>query len=174
MREARVTDAPAVGTVQSAVWRDAFAGLLPADVLAAFEPLPFARAWRASLQQPPSPRHRLVVSCAGAQVVGYAAIGPCEDPDAEEADGEILTLGVHPDGRHQGHGSRLLNATVDLLRDAGFGQVSAWLPAQDAGTRAFLEAAGFHPDSAWRDRVVSETADADPVLLREIRLTATL
>ena len=173
VRQARVNDAPAVGTVQSAVWREAFAGLVPAETLERFEPLPFARAWRASLEQPPSPRHVLVVSCAGPQVVGYAALGPCEDPDAEDGDGEILTLGVHPDARHQGHGSRLLNAVVDLLRDAGFTHAYAWVPAEDAGTRGFLEAGGFAPDSAYHDRVVVE-GDTDEQLLREIRLTAAL
>lgn len=169
VRQARVNDAPAVGTVQSAVWRDAFAGLVPDDVLADFEPLPFARAWRTSLEQPPSPRHVLVVACAGSQVVGYAAIGPCEDPDADEDDGEVLALGVHPDARRQGHGSRLLNATVDLMRDAGFGHVYAWVPAADQTTRTFLQGAGLVPDSAYRDRGVGPTEDD---LLREIRLTA--
>ncbi|MTB71214.1 GNAT family N-acetyltransferase [Arsenicicoccus cauae] len=171
VRQARVNDAPAVGTVQSAVWRQAFAGLIPAEVLEGFEPLPFARAWRASLEQPPSPRHVLVVSCAGPQVLGYAAIGPCEDPDAEDGDGEIITLGVHPDARRQGHGSRLLNAAVDLLRDGGFAHAYAWVPAEDVTTRAFLEAGGFAPDSAYRDRVVGP---GDQDLLREIRLTAAL
>ncbi|MCH8613355.1 GNAT family N-acetyltransferase [Arsenicicoccus dermatophilus] len=171
VREARANDAPAVGTVQSAVWREGFAGLVPSEVLAGFEPLPFARAWRASLEQPPSPRHRLVVACAGAQVVGYAAIGPCEDPDAEPGDGELLELGIHPDARHQGHGSRLLNAAVDLLREAGFLHVYAWVPAELPGSRAFLEAAGLRPDSARRERVVGPD---ERDLLREVRLTCAL
>jgi ribosomal protein S18 acetylase RimI-like enzyme len=110
----------------------------------------------------------LLVACAGEQVVGFTAVGPSSDKDADEAAGELLTLGVHPDARRCGHGSRLLNAAVDTLRGKGFSSVSVWLLAQDEDTRGFLTAAGFSPDSAFRDRVV----DADGALAREVRLIA--
>ena len=47
---------------------------LPDDVVALFEPDAFARAWRASLTAPPEGVHRLLVACAGEQVVGLSAI----------------------------------------------------------------------------------------------------
>ena len=130
----------------------------------------FARVWRDSLSDPPSPRHVLLVGCAGEQVVGFAAVGPSVDPDADETSGELLTLGVHPDARRSGHGSRLLNAAVDTLRGKGFRSMSAWLLAGDEDTRAFLTAAGLSPDSAYRDRVI----DADGTVAREVRLIADL
>ena len=52
VRTARETDAPAVGFVQAVVWREAYAGVVPEDVLAAFEPNAFASAWRQSLVGP--------------------------------------------------------------------------------------------------------------------------
>src|SRR5665811_1433267 len=96
------------------------------------------RVWRDSLNTPPSPRHVLLVGCAGEQVVGFAAVGPSADADATDTDtsGEVLALGVHPDARRSGHGSRLLNAAVDTLRGKGFHSMSAWLPARDEDTRA--------------------------------------
>ena len=112
----------------------------------------------------------LLVGCAGEQVVGFAAVGPSVDPDADETSGELLALGVHPDARRSGHGSRLLNAAVDTLRGKGFHSMSAWLLAGDEDTRAFLTAAGLSPDSAYRDRVI----DVDGKVAREVRLTADL
>jgi ribosomal protein S18 acetylase RimI-like enzyme len=168
VRQARPNDAPAVGMVQATLFREAYAGRVPDDVVALFEPDAFARAWRASLTAPPEGVHRLLVACAGEQVVGLSAIGPSQDPDAEPTWGEVTVLGVHPDARRQGHGSRLLNASVDLLRDAGAGSVAVWLVADDDGGRAFLTTSGFGPDGAFRDRVVS--ADGDT--LREVRLVA--
>ena len=168
VRRARPNDAPAVGLVQAVVFRDAYAGRLPDDVLAAFEPEPFARAWRESLASPPAGAFALLVACAGEQVVGIASTGPSQDPDAEPAWGELALLGVHPDARRQGHGSRLVNAAVDLLRDAGAEAVAAWLPADDEVTRGFLVASGFGPDGAFRNRAVS----ADGQTLREVRLVA--
>ncbi|HSO64633.1 MAG TPA: GNAT family N-acetyltransferase [Ornithinibacter sp.] len=170
VRRARPNDAPAIGMVQAMVFRDAYAGRVPDDVVALFEPDAFARTWRESLTAPPEGVHRLMVACAGDQVVGLAAIGPCQDPDAGGASGEVTVLGVHPEARRQGHGSRLLNAGGDVLREAGADSVSVWVPADDEAVRAFLAASGFAPDGAFRDRVVS----ADGGTLREVRLSAGL
>jgi GNAT superfamily N-acetyltransferase len=97
-------------------------------------------------------------------------VGPSVDPDATEKSGEVLALGVHPDARRSGHGSRLLNAAVDTLRGKGFDSLSVWLLAGDEHTRAFLTTAGLSPDGAYRDRVI----DPDGALAREVRLTADL
>lgn len=170
VRRARPNDTPAIGLVQALVFREAYAGRVPDDVVALFEPEAFARSWRESLSAPPEGVHRLMVACAGDQVVGLAAIGPSQDPDAGGASGEVTVLGVHPDARRQGHGSRLLNAGVDVLREAGADSVSVWVLSDDEGLRAFLAASGFAPDGAYRDRVVSP----DGGTLREVRLSATL
>ena len=169
-RIARPSDAPAVGLVQAAVWRDAYAGVLPPEVVNQFDGPSFARVWRNSLSTPPSSRHILLVGCAGEQVVGFTALGPSADADASETSGEVLALGVHPDARRSGHGSRLLNAAVDTLRGQGFDTVSTWILVTEESSRAFLTAAGFSPDSAFRDRVI----DVDGTVVREVRLTANL
>lgn len=170
VRLARESDAPAVGLVQAAVWRDAYAGVLPAQVLDTFEPTAFANAWRRSLAAPPEGVYRLLVACAGDQVVGFASIGPSQDPDASPDTGELSAVGVHPEARRAGHGSRLLNATVDTLRGAGAETVHTWVLADDEATRAFLVQAGLVPDGAFRDRVVSP----DGLTAREVRLVAHL
>jgi ribosomal protein S18 acetylase RimI-like enzyme len=169
-RVARPNDAAAVGLVQAAVWRAAYGQILPQDVVEQFDPAAFARVWRSSLNAPPSPGHVLLVGCAGEQVVGFVAVGPSTDPDATQTSGEVLALGIHPDARRSGHGSRLLNAAVDTLRGKGFQSMSAWLLAHDEVTRAFLTAAGLAPDGAYRDRVI----DVDGAVAREVRLTADL
>jgi ribosomal protein S18 acetylase RimI-like enzyme len=169
-RIARPNDAAAVGLVQAAVWRAAYGSVLPEAVVEQFDAPSFARVWRDSLKTPPSPRHLLLVGCAGAQVVGFAAVGPSIDRDATETSGEVLALGVHPDARRSGHGSRLLNAAVDTLRGRGFESLSVWLLARDEDTRAFLTGAGLSPDGAYRDRVI----DPDGSIVREVRLTADL
>jgi ribosomal protein S18 acetylase RimI-like enzyme len=170
VRRARPNDVPAIGLVQATVFREVYTGRVPDEVVSHFEPDAFARGWRDSLAAPPEGVHRLLVACAGDQVVGLAAIGPAQDPDAGAAAGEVTVLAVHPDARRQGHGSRLLNASVDLLAEAGAESVTLWLLTDDENTRAFLAASGFAPDGAFRDRVVSPDGDT----LREVRLTADL
>ena len=168
VRVATPWDVDAVGAVQASLWRQAYASLLPAEALAAATPEDFARVWRESLAKPPSGAYRLLVACAGEEVVGFAAVGPSADPDATDVDGELLVGGVSPGARRAGHGSRLLNATVDTAGLTGFARVRTWLLAADEATRAFLEAAGFAPDGARRERV---TGPAEGDVAGEIRLT---
>jgi ribosomal protein S18 acetylase RimI-like enzyme len=170
VRRARTSDAPAVGFVQAVVWREAYAEVVDPDVAAAFEPQSFASAWRQSLTAPPGPEHALLVACAGDQVVGFAALGPSEDPDAQEGTVEIHVLAVHPDARRQGHGSRLLAAVADTARGRGRSEVQAWVLASDDATRAFLTAAGLATDGAHRSRVIA----ADGRTASEVRLSAAL
>lgn len=172
VRTGRVNDAPAVGLVQATVWREVFARTLPPEVVETFEGPAFAAVWRRSLQAPPTALHRLLVACAGDQVVGFAAIGPAEvtDDSVSDTDGELSVLAVHPDARRVGHGSRLLNAAADTLRAGDRTAVLAWLPATDEQSRAFTDAAGLVPDGAWRERVAGPGGET----IREIRVRADL
>lgn len=170
MRRARVNDAPAVGLVQAEVWRDSYAEIVPPEVLETFEPQAFAGPWRESLSNPPEGVWTLLVACLGQQVVGFVAVGPSQDPDADELAGEITTIAVHPAARRQGHGSRLLNAAVDILREAGAASLGVWALTTQEDVQSFLRSSGIQPDGAYRDRVVSPAGDT----VREVRLTARL
>ncbi len=170
VRIGRVSDAPAVGLVQALVWREAYAAHLPDDVVAQFEPRGFTNAWRSSLERPPSRDHLLLVACAGEQVVGFAAVAPSDDPDLAQAGAELLVLGVHPEARRQGHGSRLLNAAVDTARGRGRTSLATWILADSVLVRDFLHAAGLESDGAQRERVVSAAGDT----VWEVRLGASV
>lgn len=170
VRAAGPDDAPAVGRVQALVWQQAYDGIVPPRVHASFDPRAFEAAWLDSLRTPPSGVYRLLVACAGDEVVGFASIGPSQDPDAGQTTGEITALGIHPGHRRQGHGSRLVNAAVDMLREAGAEHVATWCLVEHEDLRGFLTGAGLVPDGAYRDRVVSP----DGLTAREVRLVAAL
>ncbi len=167
VRRAGPNDAPAVGVVQAAVWHELYAASLPAGLAEHLRPEAFARVWRDSLSHPPPGAHALLVALLGAQIVGFAAVGPAQDADADGQTGEITVLGVHPAARHQGHGSRLLNAAVATLVEAGAERVNVWTTAGDDSALAFLRSSGFGPDGAHRARAVADDAPE----VREIRLT---
>jgi GNAT superfamily N-acetyltransferase len=82
-------------------------------------------------------------------ITGFAAHAPAGDPDQDATTtGELLTLLVDPGHRRAGHGSRLLAATVDHLRDDGCTTAVTWVFAADETLRAFLVSAGWAPDGA--------------------------
>ncbi len=163
MRTARPADCAAVGRVQAAVWREAYAGIVDADVLEQFVPDGFTAAWQSSLAAPPSPVHRLLVATELDDVVGFVAVGPA---GGDEFAGEILAGGVDPDRRGRGHGSRLLNAAVDTLAANDRTTVHTRVLERDTRLVRFLAEAGFGLTGAYADRVVTAAGDT----VREIEL----
>jgi ribosomal protein S18 acetylase RimI-like enzyme len=155
VRDARDSDASDLATLQVARWRDGYAGLVPEEVLAELTSAEAQERWRehwaASLDSPPSSRHRVLTAISvqsdGARVAGFASFGPATDQDLWPAtDAELYELCVEPDQRGQGHGSRLLNAAAATLADDGFCTVCTWVLEADATAQAFLQSAGWAPD----------------------------
>ena len=121
VREATAVDTTGVGRVQAEAWRASYAAVLPSDALATLEPEALGEAWREAVVRPPTGSHRVLVALSGGELVGFAAIGPSEG--AEPQVGELVALVVAPASQRAGHGSRLLNAAADRLRQVGFEQV---------------------------------------------------
>ena len=172
VRTARPVDASAIGAVHAAAWVADYAALLPRRA-ASVDAASLSSSWQQAIEAPPSRQHRVMVATAGPEVVGFVAFGPSSDADAaapgvDEPDAEIVTLLVLPAARRTGHGSRLLNATVDTLRENGFGLVRTWVPEPDKERVDFLRAAGFAPDGAAR---VLDAGDGASTV-RELRLSA--
>ena len=170
VRLARTPDVDDVASVNVRSWRLRFADVIPAAALAGMDAGDIAMVWASGILNPPTPGHRLLVAVDNDHVVGYAAIGPSQDPDADGETAELLALEVDPDHLREGHGSRLMAASVDHLRAAGMTELVSWCPVHDEARRAFLQSAGWGPDSAFRDVVVGAAEDGTDVVVREVRL----
>jgi GNAT superfamily N-acetyltransferase len=168
VRLALPAEANAIGEIQVAAWRASYAGLLPADVLADLDAAQFAAQWRAALIAPGEARNRVMVALAGRELVGFAAITPSDDPDADQQrDALIAELAVRPEATRAGHGSRLLNAVVDTVRADGFSRVTVWVNSTDDVLRAFYTEAGWAPDGAHREL---DLYGDESVRIKQIRL----
>jgi GNAT superfamily N-acetyltransferase len=168
VRLALPVEANEIGEIQVAAWRNSYAGLLPADVLAELNPAQFAAQWRAALIAPGEARNRVMVALAGRTLVGFAAITPSDDPDADpQRDALIAELAVNPEATRAGHGSRLLNAVVDTIRADGFNRVTVWVNSTDDILRAFYTEAGWAPDGAHREL---DLYGDESVRIKQIRL----
>lgn len=171
VRAATASDAEAMGAVHAVAWLTDYAHLLPARA-ATVEPAALSQAWTHAVTQPPSPTHRVLVATAGGRVVGFVAFGPSADTDGTPGvDGEVFALVVHPPDQRRGHGSRLLNASVDVLREGGFVTVRAWVPEPDRARQTFLQDAGFVADGATR---LLDAAGDGTTTVREVRLAASI
>ena len=150
VRPARPEDAERVARVQLSTWRTAYADLLPADALDVPE-VQAAALWLGAVESPPTPEHRLLVALDRTELVGFAASGPAGDDGLDRSTTvELLTLLVEPRWGRRGHGSRLVAASVEHWRGAGFTTAVAWAWERDPATRSFLAGSGWEPDGAAR------------------------
>jgi ribosomal protein S18 acetylase RimI-like enzyme len=160
VRDARPADAADLARIQVARWASGYRGLVPDRVLAELTTAQTERLcheqWTASLAQPPTTRHRVLVAVTaspeGARLVaGFASFGPATDPGSwPGTDAELYELCVAPGHTGHGHGSRLLNAAAATLAEDGFGTACAWVLEQDTTARRFLESSGWAADGARR------------------------
>ncbi|MBV9594047.1 MAG: GNAT family N-acetyltransferase [Actinobacteria bacterium] len=172
VRSAAITDVGDIARIQVETWRVGYAEILPAAVLDQLSVDTATAAWTDALSQPPTARHHVLVALEQQWVVGFAVLGPDDDPqpadpaiDTTSLVGPIL---VEPRFGRRGHGSRLLAACVDHARADGLTRAVAWLPEADSVSRSFYGDAGWEADGFAR---VLDTGAGE---LREVRIHTSL
>ncbi|ADD41922.1 GNAT family N-acetyltransferase [Stackebrandtia nassauensis] len=169
VRPARESDAEEIARIQSTTWRTAYDKIVPSQVLAGMDEAWLAEQWRQACVAPPSPAHRVFVAIEQVEsdasvkrVVGFAAVGPGEDDEAGA--GAVTELLVEPRFARRGHGSRLLSAMVEQLREHDLTTVYAWVFPRDAAALNFYKSAGWAPEGTRR------TLDMDGTEVPQLRL----
>ncbi len=138
VRPAVDEDAPLLGRIQAAAWLTD--GRVPESARELVDGEAFAAAWAEAIASPPSAKHRVLTACEGATVVGFAALAPADDET-----GEIVALEVDPEHTRAGHGSRLLAACADILRQTNANALRTWITVGSESRIGFFTAAGFGP-----------------------------
>jgi GNAT superfamily N-acetyltransferase len=172
VRPAGPDDAAELGRIQVDTWRNAYPDVVPAAVLEALTYEIAAMSWSTAIGSPPSPRHRVLVAMEQQWRVGFTALGPADELEADdpepETTGQVAVLLVEPRWGRRGHGSRLLAAAVDTARGDGMTRLVMWIPESDTVSREFLVSTGWAPDGLVR------ALDTGAGELREIRLHTAL
>lgn len=182
IRRARPADAPAIGEIHAAVWRSAYAGILPDAYLASLSASRLAGFYqRAILDRREG--HAVFVAVAGgadapiqglggSTVVGFASGGRARRPGV--AEGEVETLYLLEDWRDRGAGRRLMRAMGAHLRAVGCRSAMLWV-LRDNPTQWFYRHLGAREAAREGIRVGGQAVEQaayvwDPI---ESLLTAT-
>ncbi len=169
VRSATPSDVDEIARIQLDTWRIAYPKVVPAHVLERLSAADVAEHWEEAVRRPPSPRHRVLVALEATTAVGFAAVIPASDEDADPTRAALVsTLLVEPRWGRRGHGSRLLAATADLLKSDGVETMLAWVLDGDPASKAFYAGAGWEPDGA------SRYLDMNGRLVTELRLHASI
>jgi GNAT superfamily N-acetyltransferase len=155
IRPATADDVDAFLAMKVEAWRWAYAGILPADHLAALSIHDQAVAWRARFAAPdPATDGEVLVAVDDERVVGIAGVGPSRDDDARGPTGELEMLYLARDHLGRGLGRSLHDRAMAALRDAGFERATLWVLEANTRGRGFYEHVGWAPDGARSDHMV--------------------
>jgi GNAT superfamily N-acetyltransferase len=144
---ATAADAAVLAELQIQVWQQAFADVLPAQVVMT-DPVAHAETWDARLRQ----GGPVLLALEGTEPVGFAAVSfGLDDRNLLAPVGEIEVLYVLPRWGRRGHGGRLLVGAAAELRRIGATMARWWLPESDTATASFLTGAGWSADGVRRE-----------------------
>lgn len=131
-------DCDELGEVHVRCWREAYAGILPADQLAALDPRARAERWH-QIAATPGDTGTWVARTADGRLVGFASAGPARD-DAPPTPGELWAIYVLAEVQGSG--------LADLLMETALGDRDAmlWVFEENPRARAFYARHGFAPD----------------------------
>jgi GNAT superfamily N-acetyltransferase len=148
VRRATVQDAPALGRLHVRAWQAAHRGQMPDDYLDGLRAEERAAGWERGLGRDQDP---VLVAQQDDRVVGFAVVGPAQDP---EGAGELYAINVDPDHWGTGAGRALLGAAQAELARLGYAQAVLWVLPGNSRARRFYEVAGWTTDGAQRSTEV--------------------
>lgn len=133
-----VADCDELGGVHMQIWREAYAGLMPADYLAGLSEQRSAENWRRGFEQSDGaePATLTLVARDLGRIVGFASAGPSRDYDAP-TEWELYVINLVSEV----HGTGLADQLLD--RVVGDRDASLWVVEGNARARAFYARRGF-------------------------------
>jgi GNAT superfamily N-acetyltransferase len=169
IRRATVSDATAIATVHVWSWQDAYRGLLPQDFLDGLDVGRRRDGWARILAEAHWPRSATLVVDSDESVVGFAHLCPTRDDDGDPATvGEIVAIYLLSTLWSTGVGRRLMDESLDVLRQAGFREATLWVLDTNERARRFYESGGWLADGTvkqdrWGDVVLNEVRYRRPI-----------
>ena len=165
-RLALPSEAEALAAIQRRSWEQLLAPDVARHILSNVDLDTMAHSWHAAIARPPLAKLRVLVGIGNDRVVGFAAVGPSDDADADPGeDALVAEFVIDPQAQRKGHGSRLLHAVADTLRADGFSRATWWVQSTSDPLRRFLESTGWAPDGAHQ-QVGTEDAAAIVKMVR--------
>ncbi len=148
VRPAVAGDAPDLVDINVRAWREAYAGIIPADALDAIDVPTRLDRFERRLAEPGDAD--VLVAHDGYRRLGYAHLGPYrleQGGDAVEPEvAELRAMYVDPLAWRRGVGSALMSAVLIRVAERGWSQVRLWVLEANQRARRFYERTGFAPD----------------------------
>lgn len=165
LRRGTPDDAGLVSALAARTFTETFGHLYPPEDLASFNEKAYAPDKQRIILSHPD--YAVFLLEKDGEAVGHAAAGPCglPHPDVRDGDGELKRLYLVKGLQGDGHGTRLMQATMDwLLRD---GPRTLWIGvwSENFGAQRFYARHGFEKVGGYKFPV-GNTLDDEFILRR--------
>ncbi len=145
VRTATEQDSAALAALHVAVWRESYAELVPASLLASLSVEDRQSTWRRILSgHGGAAETEVFLVEADRRLVGFASCGRqrTQSLHLQGFDGEISALYVLKPFQNQGLGRRLMAAAGESLQQRGFKAAALWVLKDNHEARRFYEQLG--------------------------------
>lgn len=139
IREAQITDAPAIARVHVDTWRSTYRGIVPDEVLDGLSYESRADMWRGAASEEED--RFVLVAEAESEVVGFAAAGPSRAEDLQ-FEGELYAIYVLEGHQGQGIGRGLMRAAGERLLAAAMASMLVWVLEENPYRQFYTELGG--------------------------------
>jgi L-amino acid N-acyltransferase YncA len=163
---ATLEDARRVAEIHVEAWRAAYAGIVPAAVLASLSVDKREAVWCKCIAQG---KPELLVVRVDGDVAGWLSFGRCRDDGSADTQAEVWAIYVRPAAWSSGAGRSLWLRARELMLAQGFESCSLWVLAQNERAIRFYGAAGFLHDGA-----LPKLLELGGAQLQEIRMISRL
>ena len=146
LRPAAVEDARAIAEINATAWRETYAGLMPAQVLAGIDLDDWTRRWRERIRSGEGGQAVLVALESGVPV-GFGRCNRQTNPKLVPLgfDGEIASIYLLRHAQRRGLGRRLMARLAGHLMSCGCASAAVWVLRDATKARGFYEALGATP-----------------------------
>jgi ribosomal protein S18 acetylase RimI-like enzyme len=142
IRIATPDDAPALGAMHVASWRETYAGLLPDKMLAALSVEARAGMWAKIMQEPATERSTAIYLAEyQGTIIGFGSCGAQRTEGLKDKgyNGEFSAIYVLREFQKRKIGARLLRAMSSDLQRRGFNSTALWVLRGNLRARHFYE-----------------------------------
>ena len=146
VRAARAGDLQRVAEIHVAGWRNAYATLIDASILAGLSVETCLEAWKQRCAEPGA--ELWIAESVEGEILGFSRLLPASDDDLPEGFAEISHVYLDPAHYERGLGAVLLRHVLASAQGRGFEAVVLWVLEGNARARHFYEREGFAVDGA--------------------------
>lgn len=150
IRKAELADAPEIARVHVAVWRSAYRGLMPDDLLASLSIEQRTDRWQHAI---PYAAVGTFVAIVDGELVGFSSAGRNRSEEGDTV-GELYTIYVLEEAAGKGIGTKLVSAAETWMIERGYTDALLWVLAANANARAFYASRGWLDDHFDKTEVV--------------------